>query len=171
MYWRIEPKKQAPNGYYLHLLRRHLQAMNREVETNAHDYLYSDVRSRDRIDFKNGFDIEFMNINFDDIPRCGIYLLGDFYVGKSGYLPDRIKTHFYNSLKNPDPKISSVSPINHRLNYLIYSRVFQYNKPVPVAILSDDWWKEKFWIKKIRDMGFPLLNRIQGEHSYTGRAQ
>ena len=91
-----------------------------------------------------------MGITYKD--KTDVYILYfieslPIYVGVTGDLTKRLKNHIRNAKKG---KSSKDCFINHRLNFGFELKIKSIDKCTDFS-----WYeKEKYWIKKYRDMGF-----------------
>ena len=84
--------------------------------------------------------------------NAGIYLIGNFYVGASKNLKQRLTNHFTSSRNDSRGN-------NQELADLIALYNSYDKKPIPVRLLSENLTEEYYWISKLKYLGFPLVNK------------
>ncbi len=82
--------------------------------------------------------------------REGVYMIGDFYIGKSINIRKRILQHFQQSINSRHYNKDLAAKI---VNLLLIG------EKIPVKILSHDTDDEEFFIKHYREKGYYLFNK------------
>ncbi len=97
----------------------------------------------------NQFLKEFCGIEFKKV-MSGVYMIGDFYIGRSNNIRARLMSHLRSAINNRHP--------NKEVESKIISRLLK-RKVIPMWVLSDNDKDECKLIGYYKYHGFPLVNK------------
>lgn len=93
---------------------------------------------------------EIMNIEYNSLKKSGVYIIGDFYIGRSKDISSRLMYHLNYSIKGEHT--------NKEMQDRIMSKILN-DKKLSIKIISDNQDDEEKLIYDYYEKGYPLINK------------